>query len=611
MEEELAEIQQRARAGKLTRRDFIRRAMSLGLALPVAGALFEACTAAPSSPATATPTTAAASPVARGGGGTLKYLTTFFSDTAFQSLQPHHQASGEMDIVRSIHEPLASIQADGTLVPVLAAQLPTGADIDSNGKFVVWTLKKDVTWHDGKPFTADDVIFTWKFVADPNTGARTAGTVANIASIDKIDDLKLRINFKDPTPLWWLPFTADFGQIVPAHQLSSYIGAGAKTAPYNQKPVGTGPYKFSELRTGDVVIVVINDKYHVAGRPFFDRVEFKNGGGEAQQAARAVIQAGEHDYTINLHVGVDKSLLATLATPTANGRVIEYPGVSSEHIQLNQTDPNKEVDGERSSIKTKHPFFSELPVRQAVALAIDRKVLADELGPRGAKPAVYFAFQNPKYYPSTDQGETKWEYNVAKANQMLDAAGWTKGADGIRAKGGVKMKVLYQTVSSAQRQSVQAVIKKQLEAIGFQVELKSTPSAVYLGIDPANPDNWVHFYADIQEHTVSLDSPDPELTFIKFITSQIPQKANNYTGRNHPRYQNAEVDKLFKDLQAERDAAKRTAIAQKLNEIIAADAVQIPLWHNTGVVAANTKLQGPAPTPWDTHTWNLALWRKG
>ena len=199
------------------------------------------------------------------------------------------------------------------------------------------------------------------------------------------------------------------------------------------------------------------DNYHVPNRPFFDRVEFKSGGSEALLAARAVLQTGEFDFSYNLQFGIDNATMLNLEQGGV-GQIIKWAGISTEHLQLNPTDPNTEVDGERSSVQSKHPFFGDPQVRQAVALAVDRKLVAEQFGPLGATPAVYMAFNHARYLP--DPTERKWAYDPLKANQLLDAAGWLKGADGVRAKAGTRVHVLYQSAAGTAVQDMQAVIKK-------------------------------------------------------------------------------------------------------------------------------------------------------
>src|SRR5712691_3044346 len=143
-----------------------------------------------------------------------------------------------------------------------------------DGTWTMWRLKQGVVWHDGKPFTADDVIFTWEFATDPATAATSRGLYDNIRRIDKLDELTIKVVFTDPTPVWYI----SGGPILPKHLFAEYTGQNARNAPYNLKPVGTGPYKIVDFKPGDVALYEINPHYHVPNRPFFDTVELKGGG---------------------------------------------------------------------------------------------------------------------------------------------------------------------------------------------------------------------------------------------------------------------------------------------------------------------------------------------
>src|SRR5581483_2197079 len=218
-------------------------------------------------------------------------------------LNPHFAVgTKDQDASRIFYEPLAAWDPDGFLYPVLAAEIP---DLENNGlskdgKSVTWKLKPGVKWHDGKPFTADDVVFNWAYAKDPATAATTIGTYQDIKA-EKVDDLTVRIVFDKPTPFWASAFVGFFGMIIPKHQFADYSGAKSRDAPANLKPVGTGPYRFVEFKPGDLVRGEINPDYHQPNRPYFDTIEMK-GGGDAISAARAVLQTGEYDYSWNLQV---------------------------------------------------------------------------------------------------------------------------------------------------------------------------------------------------------------------------------------------------------------------------------------------------------------------
>src|SRR6266851_3203168 len=156
--------------------------------------------------------------------------------------------------------PLADIDTDGSIVPVLAAETPsvTNGGVAPDGTWVQWRLKRGVTWHDGRPFTADDVIFTWQYAAEVATAATSAGSYQGIDRIERIDDYTVKLAFKRPTPYWADAFCSAAGMVLPRHVFESFRGAKSREAPANLKPVGTGPYRYVDFKPGDVLHAEIN-----------------------------------------------------------------------------------------------------------------------------------------------------------------------------------------------------------------------------------------------------------------------------------------------------------------------------------------------------------------
>src|SRR5919201_1897853 len=176
-----------------------------------------------------------------------------------------------------------------------------GGGVAPDGTSVTWKLKKGVQWHDGRPFTADDVVFNWEYAADPATSATTIGSYQDI-KVEKLDPLTVRLSFAKPTPFWADAFVGQNGMIIPKHLFEAYKGANSREATANLKPVGTGPYRFVDFKPGDLVAGERNPSYHLPNRPYLDTIEMK-GGGDAVSAARAVMQTGEYDYAWIPQVG--------------------------------------------------------------------------------------------------------------------------------------------------------------------------------------------------------------------------------------------------------------------------------------------------------------------
>ena len=581
------------REGRLARRGFVQRLAALGLGAPAATMLL---THAGLAHAQALPAPAY-KPTRRGGGGLFKSL--WWQGPTL--LQPHFAGgTKDQEACRIFYEPLAVWDNDGNLVPVLAAELPSrdNGGLSADGRSVTWKLKKGVTWHDGTPFTADDCVFTWEFVKDPATAAVTQGVYKDV-TVTKLDSHTVRVSFAKPTPFWATAFVAAEGMIIPKHLFASYLGGKSREAPANLRPVGTGPYEFVDFKPGDVVRGKLNAKYHMPNRPFFDAIEMK-GGGDATSAARAVLQSGEFDYAWNLQVEDD--VLKRLEAG-GKGKAYIVPSGDIEFIQLNPTDPVTEVDGERSHINTKHFAFSDPQVRAAMALLCDRQGIQEFIyGRTGIATANFVNF--PVRFRSSNN---KFEFHIDKANQLLDAAGWRRGSDGIREKGGRKLKFLYQTSINTTRQKAQQIIKQACQKAGIELELKAVTGSVFFSSDVANPDTYGKFYADMQMYTTTMTQPDPERFMDQFLSKEVSSKANKWLGRNILRWRNEEYDRTYAQAEVELDPVKRAALFVRLNDLPVKDGMIIPLISRPRVRGASVKL-AMLLTGWDLDFSQLHNW---
>ncbi len=592
-ERELRALIEEVREGKLPRRSFIQQMVGLGLTAPMASMMLMHEGIAQTTPAMPY------KPTKRGGGGPLKVIYW----QAAVHLNPHYAGgTKDQDASRVFYEPLASWDSDGNLVPILAAEVPTRANggLSADGRSVTWKLKRGVKWHDGKDFSADDVVFTAAYAGDPAAAMTTVSVYRDI-KVTKVDSHTIKVDFPKPTPFWAEPFVGSVGLILPKHVFEGFMGAKSRENPANLRAVGTGPYKVVDFKPGDMLRAAANMDYHVPNQPFFDTLEIK-GGGDATSAARAVLQTAEYDVGWNLAV---EDVILKQLEGAGKGKMQFFVGSDIEFVILNPTDPWNEVDGERGSVKSKHPAFTDKAVRDAMNLLVDRKGIADVIYGRGAITTSNF-LNNPPRFRSPN---TKFEFNIEKANQILEAAGWKKGPDGIRAKGNVKLKFVYQTSVSGPRQKCQAIIKDACTKAGIDLELKSVVAAVFFGSDAANPDTYQKFWADMEMFTTTMTQPDPQFFMEQFTTEQVAQKANKWASRNLVRWSNAEYDATFKAAQVELDPVKRAAMFIKLNDLVVNDKHVIPLFGRPRPFGVINKLN-PALSAWDNTTWALSYWYK-
>jgi peptide/nickel transport system substrate-binding protein len=590
-EHELRHMIGQVKAGILSRREFVQAMVALGLTAPLAGQMLASAGVAQAQ------SKMPYKPAKRGGGGALKVL--WWQGATL--LNPHFAVgTKDQDGSRIFYEPLASWDPDGTLTPTLAAEIPSvqNGGVSKDGKSVTWRLKKGVAWHDGNPFTADDCVFTWEYAADPATASVSIGSYKDV-KVEKVDSHTIRLVFQKPTPFWADPFCGVRGMVIPKHLFAAFTGSKSREAPNNLKPIGTGPYRFVDFKPSDVVKGELNPNYHMPNRPFFDTIEMK-GGGDAVSAARAVIQTGEFDYAWNMQV--EDEILKRMEQG-GKGKADIVTGGNIEHIQLNNTDPWKEVDGERSSVKTKHPFLTDPAVRQALNLLVDRSSVQEQIYGRTGVATANFLSAPDRF----NSKNNRFEFNVDKAGQILEAAGWKKGGDGIRAKDGVRLKVVYQTSINAPRQKTQAIVKQAAAKAGIEAEIKAVTASVYFSSDAANPDTYTHFYTDIQMYTTTMTMPDPELFMNQFTSWEVASKDNKWQGRNITRWRNEEYDKLYRAAEGEMDPVKRAALFIKMNDLVIHNVVVIPVVQRPGVAAVSNRLRAER-SGWDSDFWALQNW---
>jgi peptide/nickel transport system substrate-binding protein len=585
----------------------------LGMAISLAG-----CTGTPAQPAnlarilTPVPTP---TPSQRGTGGTLDIM--FWQAPTI--LNPHlATANKDWAAARVTYEPLASFDKDGNLVPFLAAELPSlqNGGVAKNGTSVTWKLRPGLLWSDGTPLTAADVKFTYDYITNPSVGATTAGAYADVAGVDVLDPTTVRVNFKHINPGWALPFVGIAGMILPQHVFGPYNGPNAGSAPANLKPVGSGPYRVVSFEPQEVIflgnslvqtnkiIYEPNPFFRDPGKPYFSRVQLL-GGGTTDEAARSVLQFGDVDYANDLQID---DVLQRQLELYGNGKIVSSFGPYVEHLEFNMTDPNRAApDGERSTTLYQHPFFNDSLVRQAFAYAIDRKAIAALYGPTGR--ATGNILVSPPAYESSDTANL-YGYNLQKAGELLDQAGWLKGPDGIRRKNGVRMSVVFQTSANSVRQQTQRIIAQAFGSLGIDTQLAFYDAGSFFDNDPGNTHNLHHFYADIQELANGNQNPYPGPYMAAWTCAEIAQKSNNWTGANEARWCNPAYDLLFQQSTRELDPERSRQLFISMNNLLVNDAVAIPLVRQADIAGVSRSLVGVDWTPWDADLWNIQDWRR-
>jgi peptide/nickel transport system substrate-binding protein len=373
-------------------------------------------------------------------------------------------------------------------------------------------------------------------------------------------------------------------------------------------PVGTGPYKVESFSPNDQVIYVINENYRDPNKPFFSRVNLK-GGGDAASAARAVLQTGDYHYAWNLQV--EPAVLAELEKG-GRGKLDVSRGTSVERIEINFSDPNKEVDGQRSEMNTPHPYLSDKAVRSAINLSAPREVISEQLyaGPEFEPPTANILAG----LPAMESKNTSWEFNIEQGKQLLEEAGWVMDGD-VRKKDGVELRMTYATSINPVRQKTQAIIKQGLEQMGFRVELRQVDSGIYFDGSPGNEQNINHFYNDLQMYTNNATTPIPLAYMIGWYAGEdgenIAQRSNNWNGQNYQRYNNPEYDTLYDQVKLETDIEKAAEMFAQLNDILINDVAVMPLINRAAdkyAIANELVLDNVAMSDFEVNYWNIANW---
>jgi peptide/nickel transport system substrate-binding protein len=560
--------------------------MSRLLALAFAAALVATACAGPQN----TPgTSASAKPAATDApvrGGTV--IVAIWQEPA--TLAPLYANQTVTNIVSDpVVEGLARTTDAGEYVPALAKSIPTvtngGVTVTGDKMDVKWELQSSLKWSDGKPVTSADIKYTWEiWMKDPKVNSRTG--FSEISSIDTPNETTAIVHYKSI----YAPYPLNFIALMPKHLLENEPDI-SKTD-YNRKPLGTGPFKVTDFKAGDSITLEKNTNYREApNKPYLDKVIFKSV--PSVEVAMAQLKAGDVNAVWNLTApqAVDLEKIAGLALQTV-------PGPSVERIEMN-TAQNKEYPDPNSV----HPVLGDVAVRRALIYATPKQQIIDKLFFGKAKVGTSPVSQGWAAYKEPQEG-----YDPKKANELLDAAGWVKGTDGIRSKNGVRASLSYTTTSGdSNRERVQVTLVDEWKAIGIEVKIQNQVSSVLLSGSCAAKDPRKLGTFDLAQYA-SSPGIDPNTTvFTRYHSKNIPTQAN-CSGQNYTRVKNAEMDKAIDDAASTLDLEKRKQSYAKALKILNDQAVIIWLYDRADIDARQDSLKGWEPNTWSRFTWNLESW---
>lgn len=504
-------------------------------------------------------------------------------------------------------EPLAGYDENGELFPRLAADIPTveNGGISKDLKSITWKLKPGLKWSDGTPVSAKDVVFTANYCMDPKGGCAQLDKFKGVDKVEALEDLTVKVTFKEATAVPYTLFVSASSPIIQAKQFADCLGAKAPTCTEaNFYPVGTGPFVATNFKPSDAVQLKANPNYRDENKPAFAQVNYK-GGGDALGAARAVLQTAEYDYALNMQLAPD--VLGKMEK-VGKGKVLSSYGTWVETLFINLTDRSSSLPPEeRSTAKHPNPILSDVRVRKALSMALDRARLSEIGYGSMGKPTcdwipapAHFAAGNTECLKQDTPGAVK----------LLDEAGWKPGPDGIREKDGKKMMLTFVTTTNSIRNQFQAIIKQWWDEIGVDVELKSLDTSVMFSGDSSSTDTAQKFYADVQMWTNYASGTDLGSYVKTYTCSQAPGPDNKWQGWNMPRYCDNDYETLVTELGRTADVEKRGEIVKKLDTMLVDSYAIMPLVWRSNVSAISSTLGGHAMNAWDSELWNAQDWHR-
>jgi peptide/nickel transport system substrate-binding protein len=493
--------------------------------------------------------------------------------TVFHPLMPGIEV--EQGVWWQLFSTLWFVDPDGRFMPDLAREVPSLENGGLSADGLTWKIKlrTDAKWHDGTAFTAEDVKFSLDLINDSGFRARNRVGHSLVKDIKVVAPDEIHWRMESPYSPYMSILSLTF--MVPKHILGKV--SDPNSSPFHNAPVGTGPFRWGTRVPGDHILLHAHTGYHLKG-PYLERIVFKYI--PDLTVLYTQFRTGQVDYT-----GIQGILPNFVQeAKTLRGRKIFVSSTASvEHIA-----PNLDFGP-----------FADRTVREALYLAINKKALIDALN--YGLPTQTESFV-PRQAWSFQQDLPQHSYDPAKANALLDAAGWVRGASGMREKGGVKLEFTNSTTTgNAVREQTQQLLIQDWRAIGAAMRVNNMPAAVI----------WGEFWQQSKFNSVVVAvnfmlGSDPDVT-PRFGSGAIPAKGGR--GFNTYQYQNQEADRLLAEGAKQFDLVQRKAIYGDLQKLIRRDLAILPLFQ--GFIAEGVKdgLQGFQPNiNTSSNCWNAREW---
>ncbi|HEY0839548.1 MAG TPA: ABC transporter substrate-binding protein [Vulgatibacter sp.] len=463
---------------------------------------------------------------------------------------------------------------DYPLVPELAESWEESPDQLRH----VFRLRKGVRWHDGRPFTAKDVKFTFDRIRDPTVRAAKLATVfVDLDSVETPDDHTVVLRWRQPY-VWALRKLADI-PIYPAHAFEGVEGAAFNTAPFLRAPIGTGPFRFGSWEEKKQIVLLRNDDYW-GRKAHLDRVIYR------------VVQEPNvgHQLLMREEIDVDIDLSSE-----------QYVQVAQERKLFDRYHRVKWFDANYSFIgwNVERPVLSDPRVRNALTMLLDReRVRTTILAGLNLAAECIFYFESP----ACDSGVQQAPYDPAAAVRLLESAGWSDSdGDGVLDKDGLPLRFTISIPNASQWvEQMLLVYRQSLRRAGIEMEVQKLEWSVFIQRLRAH-----ELDAGILAWIIDLES-DP---YVLWHSSQIERGAN-YTG-----FRDEEVDRSTEVMRGEVSKEARMALARRINEIVIRDNPQTLLFHTPRRGLVHRRVRGLYVSPMESFqfrdVWIDPAWREG
>jgi peptide/nickel transport system substrate-binding protein len=489
-------------------------------------------------------------------------------------------------VSRLINEPLLLVDHDFNLVPGLLAEVPTLENGGISEDFQTYTLRMrdGVKWDDGEPVTMRDMVFTWQWLIDPENVAYATHGWEDVESIDVSDDgLTAVVRLKAPSMLWLSRAIIDQGLMPEA----GMTRLGSKAA-WNRSPVSNGPFSFKEWVVGDHLTFVRNPDYF-RGPAYLDQIVIKVIPDTNALLAQQI--AGDTMITIDFD---ESALPQLLRAQGLNVITTDWPYM--ERIFLNVTNPPATWDP--------HPVLSDINVRKALALSLDRQTVIDTVYSGYGSLAVNELQGGPWFNEELEP----YPFDPEEAKRVLDAAGWVDtDGDGIREKDGVRLSLTYSTTAGHRaREATQAIFQQNAADVGIELNIENYQSAVFFG-----GFNGVLFGRkyDIAQFGNGIFTLDPNLGY--WYHSKNTATHERPSGNAATGWSDAEVEALLDEYERGVNPERAREILDEVQKRIQDAYIVIPLRQQVTVFAMLDFVKGIDPTSfgainglfWMPHNW--------